>query len=229
MRRSFGTLQRPANPIELRTGTRIAAIPSEASMCSAGRRDKRTMKNPLHDRDCFDEETGELNAIVDTPKGSRNKFKYDEKKDIFRLTKMLPVGSSFPFDFGYVPSTRGEDGDPLDLLILMDEPAFTGCLVPSRPIGVLVVEQSENGKTTRNDRVIVVASDSQNHSDVRYLGDLNSNLIEEIEHFFISYNEAKGKRFEVVDRAGPDRAEAIVKEGEKQFLHSAGSRKPKRE
>jgi len=95
----------------------------------------------------FDKESGHLNAIVDTPKGSRNKFKYDEQLGLFKLGGTLPVGNVFPFDFGYIPSTRGDDDDALDILLLMDEPAFTGCLVPAKLIGVVEAEQTEEQKT----------------------------------------------------------------------------------
>src|SRR5688500_10091266 len=69
------------------------------------------------------------NVIIETPKGSRNKYKYDEQRGLFKLRKMLPLGSIFPFDFGFLPSTRGADGDPLDVLVLMDAPTFPGCVV----------------------------------------------------------------------------------------------------
>jgi inorganic pyrophosphatase len=167
------------------------------------------MKNPLIDLSAFDDD-GDVNAIIDTPKGSRNKFKYDEKSGLFKLGGALPLGAVFPFDFGYIPSTKGADGDPLDILILMDEPAFPGCLVKAKLIGVIEAQQTEGKKSTRNDRLIAVAADSRNHSHVRFLGDLNSNLVHEIERFFISYNETKGKRFEVLGRFGPDRAEKLI-------------------
>lgn len=159
----------------------------------------------------FDEE-GFVNAIIDTPKGSRNKFKFDERIGMFKLAGALPAGMVFPFDFGYVPSTKGGDGDPLDILILMDEPAFVGCLVPAKLIGVIEAEQTEDEGTTRNDRLIAVAADSRNHSHVRFLGDLNDNLVHEIERFFISYNETKGKKFEVLSRSGPDAARTLIDE-----------------
>src|SRR5918997_1002696 len=101
--------------------------------------------------DAFAGDPGELNVIIETPKGSRNKFDYDEDAGLFKLGGVLPSGAVFPFDFGFVPSTVGGDGDPLDVLVLMDEPAFTGCLVPARLIGVIVAEQTEGGRTTRND------------------------------------------------------------------------------
>src|SRR3954467_15997938 len=130
----------------------------------------------------FDDESGNLNAVVETIAGSRNKFAYDEKLGLFRLKGVLPAGASFPFDFGFVPSTKGEDGDPLDVLVLMDEPAFAGCLVPARLVGVITAEQTErDGTVERNDRLIAVASNSHTHEGVRQLHDLSSNLLDEIE------------------------------------------------
>jgi|SRR5215510_4240620 len=116
-----------------------------------------------------------------------------QKTGMFRLGGPLPLGNVFPFDFDYIPSTEGDDGDALDILVLMDDPVFTGCLVPAKLIGVLVAEQTEDSATMRNDGLIGVAAESRNHSNVRFIGDLNSNLVPEIERFFISYNETKGK------------------------------------
>jgi inorganic pyrophosphatase len=160
----------------------------------------------------FDEDET-LNAVIETPKGSRNKFDYDEKHGLFKLGGVLPAGSVFPFDFGFVPSTLGEDGDPLDVLVLMDEPVFAGCLVPARLIGVLEAEQTENEKTEKNDRLIAVADNARDHKNVRTLADLNQNLVAEIEHFFVSYNAAKGKTFKPAGRGGPERAVVLIREG----------------
>jgi inorganic pyrophosphatase len=161
-----------------------------------------------------DPDTGDLNAVVETIKGSRNKFAYDEKLALFRLKGVLPAGASFPFDFGFVPSTLGDDGDPLDVLVLMDEPAFAGCLVPARLIGVITAEQKErDGKVEVNDRLIAVASNSHTHEGVRKLSDLSANLIGEIEHFFVSYNEVKGRVFTPTGRKGPRAARTIVEAG----------------
>jgi inorganic pyrophosphatase len=168
--------------------------------------------------DALGKNSHELNAIIETPKGSRNKFKFDTKLGMFKLSGVLPAGTVFPFDFGFVPSTLGGDGDPLDVLLLMDEPAFTGCLVPARLIGVIEAEQTErDGETTRNDRLIAVAADSHNHREVCSLSQISDNLVNEIEHFFVSYNEIKGKTFKPLGRAGPDRAEELVEEGIKLF------------
>lgn len=165
----------------------------------------------------FDPDSGELNAIIDTPRGSRNKFKYDDQLGLFKLGGAMPSGSFFPFDFGFVPSTLGEDGDSIDVLVLMDDPAFTGCLVPSRLIGVIEAEQTEEGQTIRNDRLIAVAADSRRHQDVRSLEKLNDTLLEEVEHFFVSYNEVKGKQFKPLKRSGPARAREIIEEAMKTF------------
>lgn len=166
----------------------------------------------------FDSKSKDLNVIIETPKGSRNKFAFDEKHNLFKLKKVLPAGANFPFDFGLIPSTLGEDGDPLDILVLMDEPAFVGCLVPSRLIGVIEAEQTKrNDATMRNDRLISVAANSITHRDVKSLKDVSENLIDEIEHFFISYNTIEGKEFKPLGRFGPDRARELIKEGVDRF------------
>ena len=175
----------------------------------------------------------ELNVIIETPKGSRNKYDYDDKLGLFKLGGVLPSGASFPFDFGFVPSTVGGDGDPLDVLVLMDEPVFTGCLVRTRLVGVIVAEQTErDGETTRNDRLVGVAADSRLHTRVRALESLGATLLEEIEHFFVSYNQIKGKEFKPLGRFGPERARRLVEEGVKSFRRSkkkpASSKKRRR-
>lgn len=171
---------------------------------------------PAHASETSSEQHAVFNVIIETPKGSRHKFNYDEEYHLFKLGGVLPAGAAFPFDFGFIPSTKGGDGDPLDVLVLMDEPAFTGCLVEARLIGVIEAEQMEEGETMRNDRLIAVAVVSRNHKDVESLDDLYGNTIDEIEHFFISYNEIKGKEFKPLGRGGSDRAQQIVKEGIKE-------------
>jgi len=155
----------------------------------------------------------DLIVVIETPKGSQNKFAFEPRFGTFVLRGVLPVGAAFPFDFGIVPSTLGEDGDPLDILVLMDSPAFPGCIVPSRLIGVIEAEQREDGKCTRNDRLLAVAVNSATHRSVQGLSDLGEDLVGQIEHFFISYNAEKGKEFTPRGRFGPDRAKALIREG----------------
>jgi inorganic pyrophosphatase len=153
---------------------------------------------------------GVLDIIVETPRGHRNKFKFEQKSGAFRLGSVLPAGLSFPYDFGFVPETKAEDGDPLDVLLLMDEPAFPGCVVTARLVGVIEAEQNENGETIRNDRIIAVATDAHDYADIKSMGDINKNLLKELEHFFISYNETRGKSFRLLGTKGPNRARKLV-------------------
>src|SRR5438552_13428760 len=180
--------------------------------------EKSSKHEPFASLKAFDGKSDELNVVIETPKGSRNKYTYDPELGLFKLGSVLPAGAVFPFDFGFVPSTVGDDGDPLDVLVLMDDPAFPGCLVAARLIGVIQAEQTEkDGKTERNDRLIAVAAESHNHHDVRSLDQVSDSLLAEIEHFFISYNEIKGKQFKPDGRHGPDRAKALVREGVERF------------
>jgi inorganic pyrophosphatase len=98
-----------------------------------------------------------IQVIVGTPRGSRNQYKYDKQTRQLNLSKVMPEGMIFPYDFGFIPETEGEDGDPLDVLVLIDEPTFPGCQVECRLIGVIEAEQEQSGKKIRNDRLIAVA------------------------------------------------------------------------
>jgi inorganic pyrophosphatase len=154
----------------------------------------------------------DLNVVIETPKGSHHKYAYDPEYGLFVLKGTMPAGASFPFDFGFVPSTLAEDGDPIDVLVLMDAPGAVGCLVPCRLLGVIEAEQTEEDGPERNDRLIAVASNSRRHHSIRKLDDLSPDLLEEIEHFFVSYNRIKGKRFEPKGRHGPKRARKLVEQ-----------------
>ena len=171
------------------------------------------MATPVSELPAVDPDSGRLNVVVDTPKGSRNKYKFDEQHGQWRLSKVLPQGLSFPYDFGFLPSTRGEDGDPLDVLLLMDEPAFPGCVVPARLIGVLVAEQTERGKTVRNDRLVAVVETPYNPAEFHSLEEVGRQRLDEIEHFFVSYNQMEGRQFKPLARHGADRAWELLEQG----------------
>jgi inorganic pyrophosphatase len=168
-----------------------------------------------------DPESGLVTVIIDTPRGCRNKFKYDEKLGLFRLSKVLPLGAYFPHDFGFIPGTRGGDGDPLDVLVLTSEPSFAGCLLPVRLVGVIQAEQTEKGETVRNDRLLGVVETPYNQPEVRSLGELPAGRLDEIEHFFISYNRAEGRQFRPLGRQGPEEAERLVEEAMRRFEEGA--------
>jgi len=161
----------------------------------------------------FDAKKGTCRAIIETPKASRNKFDYDPESNLFMLGGLLPEGMMFPFDFGFIPSTLGGDGDPLDVLVLMDAPAHVGCLMEVRLIGVITAEQIQGGKKETNDRLLAVAIHSYNHEDVKTIGDMNQALLSQLEEFFVSYNKQRGKKFRILDTSGPKKAIRVVKAG----------------
>jgi inorganic pyrophosphatase len=160
-----------------------------------------------------DESGQHLDVVIETPKGSRNKFKYEAGSRRFRLSKILPHGMIFPYDFGFVPETRGEDGDPIDVLVLIEEPTFPGCVLERRLIGVIEARQQEKGgKPKRNDRLIAVASQSIIFADVNQFHDLNPFILKNIEGFFVNYQALRNVQVTVVGRQGPRRALQLVKD-----------------
>jgi inorganic pyrophosphatase len=170
------------------------------------------MATPINKLPAVDPDSGHLNVVVDTPKGSRNKYKLDEEHGQWRLSKILPQGLFFPCNFGFLPSTRGEDGDPVDILLLTDEPAFPGCVVPANLIGVIEAEQTEGGKTVRNDRLVAAVETPYNPAEYRSLDEVNRQRLDEVEHFFVSYNQMEGRQFKPLARRGPDRAQELLEE-----------------
>jgi inorganic pyrophosphatase len=176
----------------------------------------------------FDPESGDLNVIIETTKGRRNKFKYDPGLRLITLGSVLPPGDVFPFDFGFVPSTKAEDGDPVDVLVLMDEPAFSGCLVRARLVGVIEADQTEDGKTFRNDRLIAVHSCGHVHRTAKELDDLPPELVDDIEHFFVSYNQTRGKEFKPLRRRGPKVAVELVRQGQRRAEEEGGKKRKKK-
>jgi inorganic pyrophosphatase len=165
-----------------------------------------------------------VNVVVETPAGSRNKFRFDEKRGLFLLHKVLPAGTSFPFDFGFVPGTRAEDGDPLDVLLLGEEATFTGCLVTVRLLGSIEARQTEKGSTIRNDRLIGTPETPKIKPRARTLGDLPARLLDQIEHFFVAYNEFEGRRFVPFRRGGPKAAEKRVERAAAEYRESRRGR-----
>jgi inorganic pyrophosphatase len=156
-----------------------------------------------------------LQVIVETPKGSRNKFSFDTEQEIFSLKKVLPAGMVFPYDFGFLPRTLAEDGDPIDVLLLMDEPAFPGVLVPSRLIGVIEGEQIDGKKRVRNDRLVAVADANHIYAMVRKLSDLPQQFLRELEDFFVNYHQLQGKEYKLLGCKGIAEAETLIKKAKK--------------
>jgi len=155
---------------------------------------------------------GFLNVMIETSRGRRNKMKYEPKKKCFVLHKVLPAGSTFPYDFGFVPNTEAEDGDPVDVLVLLDESVSQGTLVPTRPIGVIRAEQEErDGRVVRNDRILAVAVGAHDYRDVKTIADVSDHFLKEVEHFFVSYHEAEGSAFRCKGVEGPAAALELIR------------------
>jgi inorganic pyrophosphatase len=169
--------------------------------------DLTTLSNQL------DAKKGTCRAIIETPKGCRNKFDYDPESNLFMLGGLLPEGMMFPFDFGFIPSTLADDGDPLDILVLMDAPAHVGCLLEVRLVGVISAEQVEDGKKETNDRLLGVAFHSYDHEDIENIGDVSKTLLSQLEEFFVSYNKQRGKKFRITGTGGPRKAIKVIKAG----------------
>ena len=152
-----------------------------------------------------------LRVVIETPKGSRNKFAFNADDHIFELKKVLPAGMAFPYDFGFVPSTEAGDGDPVDVLVLMDEPAFPGCVLECRPIGVIQGQQGDKKKKVRNDRIIAVEKDAHSWADVKTTGDLGKHFVRELEEFFVDYHKLSGQQYRVLALKGRAQARKLVK------------------
>jgi inorganic pyrophosphatase len=152
-----------------------------------------------------------LQVIVETPAGCRNKFAFDPKQGIFCLRKVLPAGMAFPYDFGFLPRTKAADGDPIDVLLLMDEPAFPGCAVPARLIGVIEGEEIEGRNKMRNDRLLAVAEANHEYADVRSPQDLPRKWVEELQAFFVNYYKLEGKEYRLLGCKGAAAALRLFK------------------
>jgi inorganic pyrophosphatase len=173
--------------------------------------------DPLLDRLPSRTGKGLVNIVVDTPKGSRNKFKWDDKAQCFRLGRILPAGASFPYDFGSIPQTLAEDGDALDVLLIAEAACFVGCLVTGKLIGAICAKQTEKGKTIRNDRLLAVPVTKANPALISDIRELPAARLDEIEHFFVSYNSAHGRRYQPIGRIGAKQAERSLAAAERLY------------
>jgi inorganic pyrophosphatase len=158
-----------------------------------------------------------LQVVIETPRGSRNKYSFDPEQRTFRLKTLLPVGMVFPYDFGFIPKTTGGDGDPFDILVLMDEPAFPGCTVLVRLLGVLQAEQIVQRKTERNDRLLAVAEPSLLFANLKEFDDLPRPVLKEIEEFFNNYHRLRGKQSRTLDWQHSSAAMKLIEQARRRY------------
>ena len=156
-----------------------------------------------------------LQVIVETPKGSPNKFAFDPKQRIFTLKAVLPAGMVFPYDFGFLPQTLAPDGDPIDVLLLMDEPVYPGCAVNARLIGVIEGEQIDGKKRIRNDRLLAVAVANHNFAYLKKLKDLPGQMLRELQDFFVNYHRLEGKEYKLLGCNDTQAAFSLIHKAQK--------------
>ena len=134
-----------------------------------------------------------IHAVIEIPKESVNKYEYDKAHHVFRLDRNLYSPVHYPGDYGFIPSTLSEDGDPLDVLVLVEEPSFPGCLMDVRPIGVL--QMLDQG--IPDEKVLAVGRSNPRYNDVWNYTEIYPHMLKEITHFFAVYKDLEGKRVEV--------------------------------
>jgi inorganic pyrophosphatase len=163
-----------------------------------------------------DKHSGLVNVVIETPKGSRNKFAFEHDSWLFRLKKILPSGLVFPLDFGFIPRSEGDDGDPIDVLVVVEQGTYPGCLLECRLIGIIQGEQTgKDGDTDRNDRLVAVPEASVEYANLRDIAEFSRGHLNALEHFFVYYNAMEGKRYRLLGTEGPEAALKTLKKATK--------------
>ena len=160
---------------------------------------------------------GGVYVVVETPRGSRAKFDYDPKLKTFTLSKSLLTGLTYPHDWGFVPSTKADDGDPIDIMVVHDAATFPGIVLTCRAIGILQIEQKTKGKTERNDRLFAVPRDSHSEQALKDVSHLSKPIRQELEKFFKATDELEDKKLTIIGWKGPKAAVQAIKDASKSF------------
>jgi inorganic pyrophosphatase len=161
---------------------------------------------------------GEWLAVVETPRGSSVKYAFDPVLRVFRLKKCLSFGLVYPVDFGFFPSTKADDGDPLDLIIMHEAPTFAGLVLEVRVIGVVNVLQKEPKREVRNDRIVVVPSAAKRAEMLDDVRELGASMRKEIERFLCATDDLQKKDLVVLGWKGPGAAEKLISKAAEQYL-----------
>jgi inorganic pyrophosphatase len=153
-----------------------------------------------------------IEVVIETPKGSAQKYDYDPKTHFFKMKKILPSGMVFPYDFGFIPGTKGEDGDPLDMIVISEFNSFPGVMIKCRVIGGIKAEQSdEDGKKMiRNDRFLAIPKCSNIFEKLTSMDDLPRQIVDDLEQFFTHYNKLEGKKFRAIEKMTPRTAQRLI-------------------
>ena len=162
-------------------------------------------------------DAGDVYVVVETPRGSRAKFEYDPKLKTFTLSKSLLTGLTYPHDWGFVPSTKADDGDPIDVMVVHDAATFPGLVLTCRIIGVLQIEHKSKVKNERNDRLFAVPRDSHSEQALKDVSDLSKPIRQELEKFFKATDKLEDKTLTIISRKGPKVAVQAIKDATKSF------------
>ena len=155
-----------------------------------------------------------VNAVIEIPLGQVNKYEYDKKHHVFRLDRNLYSPVHYPGDYGFLPSTLSDDGDPLDVLVLVDAPSFPGCLMEVRPIGVL--EMLDQG--AKDEKILAIQTQNPRYRDVRNYSEIYPHVLREIDHFFAIYKNLEGKRTETIGWHNAHHARQVIEESRERYL-----------
>jgi inorganic pyrophosphatase len=163
-----------------------------------------------------------VNAVIEIPRGQTNKYEYDKQLHVFRLDRNLYSPVHYPGDYGFIPSTLSDDGDPLDVLVLVDAPSFTGCLMTVRPVGMLkMVDQGRE-----DEKILAVGTNNPVYENVRDYNQLYPHLLREIEHFFSIYKELEAKTTQIVGWQNAARARESVSECQQRYDEGVSVARP---
>jgi inorganic pyrophosphatase len=154
-----------------------------------------------------------VDVVIETPKGSKYKYKFEPETNRFKVMKLLPAGLAFPYDFGFIPDTKGEDGDPLDVMIFFEDSFPQASVVECIIIGAIKAKQSSQEETVRNDRIIAVPAMTAEKEKESELEDISKIKIKEIENFFIYYNKMENKEFKPLGILDAKETWKLIKEG----------------
>jgi inorganic pyrophosphatase len=163
-----------------------------------------------------------VRMIVEIPKGSVNKYEYDGELGLFRLDRSLYSPVHYPGDYGFIPGTLAEDGDPLDVLTLVSEPSFTGCMIEVRPVGMLnMVDRDE-----QDQKVIAVPTRNPRYDQIHTMDQVFAHVRRELEHFFSIYKELEGKVTVAQGWGGPREARKTILESRERYLEKKAAADP---
>ena len=164
-----------------------------------------------------------INAVIEIPYEGSNKYEYDKELHLFRLDRNLYSPVHYPGDYGFIPSTLAADGDPLDVLVLVDAPSFPGCVMEVRPIGIL--EMLDQGLA--DEKVLCVGKNNPRYKDVWNFSEIYPHMLREITHFFAIYKDLEGKRVEIKGWRDASFARTKVLEAQQSFIEDKANPKPK--